>query len=192
VGAVSLAIIHYPVLDKRGDVVATSISNLELHDAARCCMTFGVELCYIVTPLERQRGIAEKLLDHWKEGYGRRYNPHRAEALEKLRIRKTVADVMSDFQGGGPVLIGTSSRRRDVPLGYGELRKWIDADPRPFLLIFGTGWGLPAEIVGGCERTLLPIKGQGDYNHLSLRVAIGIILDRLFGDRDEVAARRGR
>jgi hypothetical protein len=29
----------------------------------------------------------------------------------------------------------------------------------------------------------MPIRGKGDYNHLSLRVAIGIILDRIFGER---------
>lgn len=186
-GAVSLAIIHYPVLDKRGDVVATSITNLELHDAARSCMTFGVESCYIVTPLEKQRTIAEKLADHWKVGYGRSYNPLRAKALEKICVKKTVDDVMSDFRGSEPVLIGTSSKQRDVSIGYSGLREWIETDPRPFLLLFGTGWGLPEEIVGSCERTLLPIMGRGDYNHLSLRVAIGIILDRLFGRDVEVS-----
>ena len=88
-GAVSLAIIHYPVLDKQGDIVSTSITNLELHDTARSCMTFGVGLCYIVTPLEKQKGIAEQLVDHWKTGYGRQYNPHRAKALEKICIKKS-------------------------------------------------------------------------------------------------------
>jgi hypothetical protein len=184
-GGVSLAIVHYPVLDKQGNIVATSISNLEMHDAARSCMTFGVELCYIVTPLERQRAIAEKLVRHWKEGYGRRYNPDRAEALEKIRIRNSVGEVMADFRTMDPVVIGTSSRVRDTSIGYDALRAWIETDPRPFLLLFGTGWGLPADIVERCERTLEPIRGRGDYNHLSLRVAIGIILDRLFGRRTE-------
>jgi hypothetical protein len=183
VGGVSLAIIHYPVLDKRGDIVATSINNLELHDAARSCMTFGVDLCYIVTPLEKQRVIAEQLVGHWKDGYGRQYNPFRAEALEKICIKSAIADVMAGFAESKPVLIGTSSKKRDTSIGYGQLRKWIREDPRPFLLLFGTGWGLPPDMVEACERTLLPIRGQGEYNHLPLRVAIGIILDRLFGAR---------
>ncbi|OPY70937.1 MAG: hypothetical protein A4E57_00253 [Syntrophorhabdaceae bacterium PtaU1.Bin034] len=181
-GTTSLAIIHYPVLDKQGDIVSTSLNNLELHDVARSCMTFGVELCYIVTPLDKQRAIAEQLVDHWKSGYGRSYNPDRAAALNKISIKRAVADVMSEFQGLEPVLIGTSSKRRDTSIGYGELKNWIQADPRPFLLLFGTGWGLPAEIVENCERVLLPVKGAGEYNHLSLRVVIGIILDRLFGE----------
>ncbi len=182
-GSVSLAIIHYPVLDKRGDIVSTSINNLELHDVARSCMTFGVDLCYIVTPLEKQRVIAQQLIDHWKSGYGRAYNGDRAKALEKICMKAAFADVLAEFQGTPPVLVGTSSKRRDTSIEYGALSDWVRRDPRPFLLVFGTGWGLPADMVERCERVLLPIRGRGDYNHLSLRVAIGIILDRLFGVR---------
>jgi hypothetical protein len=183
VGSVNLAIIHHPVLDKRGDIVSTSINNLEIHDVARSCMTFGVDLCYIVTPLDRQREIAEQLIDHWKNGYGRQYNPDRSKALEKVRIVKSLVLLMEEFKDHCPVLIGTSSKRRDTSIEYSELASYILDDPRPYLLLFGTGWGLPPEIVSKCEKTLLPINGPGDYNHLSLRVAIGIILDRLFGNR---------
>lgn len=184
-GSVSLAIIHYPVLDKRGDTVSTSITNLELHDVARSCMTFGVELCYIVTPLARQRTIAEHLVSHWKHGYGRQYNPDRAEALKKISIKNDVFEVMAEFEGRQPVVIGTSSKRRGDVIGYGELRTWIEDGPEPFLLLFGTGWGLPMHITESCRRMLLPVRGNGGYNHLSLRVAIGIILDRLLGEQGE-------
>jgi hypothetical protein len=180
-GAVSLAIIHYPVLDKKGDIVSTSLNNLELHDVARSCMTFGVELCYIVTPLSRQRAIAQQLIDHWTTGYGREYNPDRAEALQKICLKESLTEVMAGYEDLPPVVVGTSSKRRDVSMSYAEARQQIEVDPRPYLLLFGTGWGLPADIVGSCEKTLLPIMGRGEYNHLSLRVAIGIILDRLLG-----------
>ena len=50
-------------------------------------MTFGIGLCYIVTPLARQREIAAKLVDHWLHGYGARYNPVRGEALKKVQGR---------------------------------------------------------------------------------------------------------
>jgi hypothetical protein len=183
VGRLSLAIIHHPVLDKQGDIVSTSINNLEIHDVARSCMTFGVEMCYIVTPLEKQRTIAELLINHWKFGYGRKYNEDRAVALTKICMRSSVAEVMAEFQQGLPIVVGTSSKQRSSSIEFGDMKTWIAADPRPFLLLFGTGWGLPAEITESCERMLVPIRGEGDYNHLSLRVAIGIILDRLFGKR---------
>lgn len=183
-GSVYLAIIHYPVLDKRGDTVATSLTNLELHDVARSCMTFGVELCYIVTPLRRQTSIAERLIEHWESGYGARYNPDRAQALTKIRIVGDIEEMMREIRAAGsPVVIGTSSRQGSELVKYEELRAWVQKDDRPFLLVFGTGWGLPPVVTEQCERMLMPIRGRGDYNHLSLRVAIGIILDRILGER---------
>jgi hypothetical protein len=185
-GKVSIAIIHYPVLDKQGDVVATSLNNLELHDVARSCMTYGVEMCYIVTPLRKQREIAEKLISHWTEGYGIRYNPDRAKALRKISIAHEIDEVFTELQAqGNPVVIGTSSKGKGVPIGDAEMRTWIERDEQPFLILFGTGWGLPPEMTARCNRMLLPVKGKGEYNHLSLRVAIGIILDRLLGERGE-------
>ncbi len=182
-GSVYLAIIHYPVLNKRGDIVATSLSNLELHDVARSCMTFGVELCYIVSPLRKQILIAEKLISHWTSGYGARYNPDRAQALAKIRIVGDIDEMMREVgAAGSPVLIGTSSKKGSERVGYNELRTWIRQDDRPFLLLFGTGWGLPPAVTGRCEKMLMPIRGNGEYNHLSLRVAIGIILDRILGE----------
>jgi hypothetical protein len=183
-GSVYLAIIHYPVLDKRGDIVATSLTNLELHDVARSCMTFGVELCYIVTPLLRQTSIAEKLMEHWESGYGARYNPDRAQALTKIRIVGDIEEMSREIgAAGNPVVIGTSSKPGSEIVNYEELRSWIQKEDRPFLLVFGTGWGLPPVVTEQCDRMLMPIRGRGDYNHLSLRVAIGIILDRILGER---------
>jgi len=64
VGEVSMAVIHFPALDRRGRVTATSVNPMEVHDLARICMTYDVKLCYIVTPLRRQRdsGDHEKVL----------------------------------------------------------------------------------------------------------------------------------
>jgi len=49
-----------------------------------------------------------------------------------------------------------------------------------FLILLGTGWGMPEELVSSCDYILEPILGPGDYNHLSVRNAAAIILDRLF------------
>jgi hypothetical protein len=148
-------------------------------------MTFGIELCYIVTPLPRQRQITEQLIHHWQQGYGATYNPLRSEALKKVAIRNDMDEMLAEIrQDGEPIVIGTSSLEREQKaIGYGGLHRWIEREERPFLLLFGTGWGLTEETVELCEKMLMPIKGAGEYNHLSLRVALGIILDRIFGER---------
>jgi hypothetical protein len=146
-------------------------------------MTFGIELCYIVSPLVKQREIMEKLIHHWRYGYGAQYNPARGEALNKIRIKTDVREMIEGIDGD-PIIIGTSSKERMVnKIGYDELNRLIKKETRPCLLLFGTGWGLSDEIINLCEKMLVPIKGKGDYNHLSLRVALGIILDRIFGER---------
>jgi len=182
---VSIGVVHYPVYDKRGDIVATSLTNLEIHDIARTCMTFGIDLCYIVTPLTKQREIAEKLIHHWIHGYGSTYNPARGEALRKVRIVSSLQEAVDRAGSDGkPLVVGTSSRvRAHKAITYDELNACIEKETQPALVLFGTGWGLADEAVEVCDKMLVPIQGKGDYNHLSLRVAVGIILDRIFGER---------
>ena len=56
VGAnVSVALLHYPVYDKNRQVVATAVTNLDLHDIARAAKTFGLFRYYVVTPVPEQR-----------------------------------------------------------------------------------------------------------------------------------------
>ncbi|MCX8023300.1 MAG: RNA methyltransferase [Syntrophorhabdaceae bacterium] len=182
---VYVAVIHYPAYDKNRKIIATSVTNIELHDIARSCMTFDIDLCYIVTPLSKQREIMERLIEHWNRGYGSVYNPLRGIALDKIKIIGSFDEVISEVKRNGePVIIGTSSiERREKAIGYKTLRNWIEREERPFLILFGTGWGLTDETVKMCDKVLIPIKGRGSYNHLSLRVAFGIVLDRIFGER---------
>lgn len=177
--------IHYPVYNKNRDIVATSINNLELHDIARSCMTFGVKMCYIVTPLTKQRMIMESLIEHWKHGYGADYNPVRSVALNTIAMRESLEGLLDEMKKEkDTMIIGTSSRvRPHKTIGYDEMKDLLKHDRKHVLMLFGTGWGLTDETVQLCDRMLEPIRGESEYNHLSLRVAIGIILDRLFGLR---------
>ena len=158
---------------------------MEIHDIARSCMTFGIDLCYIVSPLVKQRKIMEKLIHHWKHGYGATYNPLRGMALEKVKICSDMEEMLKEIRvSGDPIIVGTSSKARgDKSIGYQELCTMIRNEEKPFLMLFGTGWGLTDTTVELCDKMLMPVRGSGDYNHLSLRVALGIILDRIFGER---------
>ncbi len=171
--------------DKNGAIIATSMTNLEIHDIARTCMTFGIDLCYIVTPLARQRAIMRQLIDHWESGYGATYNPIRGQALSRVRIGEDVEGMIGELSSNGkPLVIGTSSRERPGKMiGYGEVLELAEKGTEPVHILFGTGWGLADSVVDLCEKMLVPIKGKGNYNHLSLRVALGITLDRIFGER---------
>jgi hypothetical protein len=48
-------------------------------------------------------------------------------------------------------------------------------------LLFGTGFGMAPAMLDRADFALAPLLGPGEYNHLSVRAAAGIILDRLRG-----------
>jgi hypothetical protein len=148
-------------------------------------MTFGIDLCYIVSPLARQREIAEKLIHHWIHGYGATYNPDRGQALQRVRIMQDIDAMIADYGNDSrPLIVGTSSRERPGKMmSCNDFNSFVEQGRQSALVLFGTGWGLTEAVVDRCDRMLEPISGPGDYNHLSIRVALGIILDRIFSKR---------
>jgi hypothetical protein len=48
-------------------------------------------------------------------------------------------------------------------------------------LLFGTGWGLTQALIDRADCLLDPIEGVSDYNHLPVRAAAAVVLDRLMG-----------
>lgn len=179
-----LALIHAPVYNKNMQTVATSITNLDLHDIARCATTFGVKRYYVVHPAEAQRQLAKRIMGFWQEGYGAEYNPDRQEAFSRVKIAESLSEVCVEIeteQGQRPIKVATDARKYANTITYTQLREDIDHSEAPILLLFGTGWGLLKEDVENMDRILEPIYGPTEYNHLSVRAAVAIILDRLRG-----------
>ena len=183
--SVSIALVHYPVRDKRGKLAATSITNFDIHDLARSARTYGVEPFYIVNPMPTQKEFAARIIRHWRDGFGSHYNPSRGAALEIALIVNDLAEVMDDLaergEGEGPVFVGTSARKLPHTIGFSDLRSRIEEEDTHFCLVFGTGWGLHESLLKELDLMLEPIQGKGEYNHLSVRAAVAIILDRLLG-----------
>ncbi len=179
----SIALVHYPVLNKNGETIASAITNLDLHDISRSARTYGVNTFYVVTPLVDQRELARKIIDHWIEGFGGKYNPDRKAAVELIKITDSVEDAAADIlerRSMAPKTVATSAKKASGSLEYHTFRRML-ADGSPYLLLFGTAWGLSGELTRKTDYFLEPIAGTGKYNHLSVRSASAIILDRLLG-----------
>lgn len=179
-----IALVHFPVYNKARQVVATSLTTMNLHDLARLAVTYGVAGLYVVTPLRRQQELAWELINHWTRGYGAVYNPTRAEALQCLHIVDDLDTVERDIvcrYGAKPYAIATDARRFPGDTSYPALRQRLWESDAVFLLLLGTGWGLTAELVARCDCVLEPVHGVTSYNHLPVRIAAGIMLDRLLG-----------
>ena len=178
-----VALTHYPVINKNGDIITSAVTNLDLHDISRAAKTYGVRSFYVVTPIEDQKVLAKEIVGHWLEGIGSKYNPKRREAMELIKIKNSIDDVKTqirEYYGDFPKTVVTSARQKPDNLSFGKFREMLQ-DGNLYLLIFGTAWGLPDNFISEADYILNPVIGNTDYNHLSVRSAVAIILDRLFG-----------
>jgi hypothetical protein len=180
---VTVALVHHPVVDKNGETIAAAVTSLDLHDIARAARTFGAERFYVVTPLQDQQELVRSIIDHWVTGTGAQYNPDRKAALALIRLLPSLHAVQEDIQsrwGDTPRVVVTSARMEHSDLSYAQLQA-MAGDKQPVLLVFGTAWGLAPEIMEAADHRLAPIAGNGDYNHLAVRSAVSIVLDRMLG-----------
>jgi len=179
-----LALIHYPVISKNGEIIASAVTNLDLHDIARAARTYDIKGFYVVTPLEDQQTLVRRILTHWTEGEGSRYNPQRGEALALVDIKAKFSDVRQAIQvreKRQPHVVATSARIEAGTVSFQGLRDML-ATGEPYVLAFGTAWGLADDFIETTDYVLDPIEGDRDYNHLAVRSAAAIVLDRLVGN----------
>jgi tRNA (guanine37-N1)-methyltransferase len=179
-----VALLHYPVYDKNGKVVTTAVTNMDIHDIARSARTYGAKGFYVLTPVKALQKLALKIITHWEQGYGSQYNQTRKEALSLVRLKDTLDDVIMDVEqecGNKPQLVVTSARCGGKRTSFAEFGEMLGKERKPFLILLGTGWGLADSVLSQADYILEPIEGRTGYNHLSVRSAAAIILDRLLG-----------
>ena len=188
-----LALVHSPVLNRKGESIGSALTNLDIHDIARAARTYGVARYWIVTPFAEQQTLAGEIISHWREGYGVSANPDRGEALSLVRvcesIESAVANMSAELAGERPTVVATCARPAKRTLSFFKLRQRLHYG-EPFLLLLGTGWGLAPEVLSGADAILPPISGTGDYNHLSVRSAASIMLDRLLGGEEDTFSQK--
>lgn len=174
--------------------MATSITNYDIHDISRVVKTYALGGFYMITPLISQQALCRRIIRHWVEGFGSHYNQTRQEAFSITYLAESLPEVMEQLHKKYhtfPVVIMTSAREQIAGecgkpiLSYQKARKFFQEQTEsPYLMIFGTGYGVENECIRQYSDFILePIRGVSGYNHLSVRSAAAIIIDRLFGRR---------
>lgn len=179
---IAIALIHFPVLGRHGEILTTTLTNLDMHDMSRSARTYGLEAMFIVHPLSSQALLAERILSHWVYGAGGKRIPDRVEALKLVRVVPELEAARTAL-GEDTELWTTAARSGSEVTRYPEARACLHAAGPPVLVCFGTGWGLHPELLERADRRLEPIAGRAGsgFNHLSVRAACAITLDRLLG-----------
>jgi hypothetical protein len=181
---VAIALVHHPVLDGKGAVVTTAITNLDVHDLARSARTYGVSDYFLVHPIAVQRELVQRICDHWRDGSSGKRIPDRKLALELVRPVASLDEVFEAFDGRGGVEVWvTAARDLGDTLRLPDARARLAESGKPVLVVFGTGWGLASSVIESADALLEPVRAakSSGYNHLSVRAACAIILDRLLG-----------
>ncbi len=182
--SLNVALLHDGMVDKTGKTVTTSVTLIDVHDISRSSKTYGADSFFVVHSSQTMRSLVRTVKQHWDGDFGSRYNPNRQDALGVLAIASDLDEVLMQIErhtGKLPKIIATSARNGDDRIGYTEMRNLIESSQDSYLLIFGTGWGMGPELMSRADYILKPIYGPTPYNHLSVRAACAIILDRLQG-----------
>jgi hypothetical protein len=186
---VALVLLHHPVTNRQGQAVTTSVTNLDIHDLARSARTYEVDHYYLVTPLIEQTAMVQRILGHWAEGKSREWHPDRFEALSRVQIVSSFLEVRTDLAKRYPdtsvEVVMPDARPIPNQVSYNHLKnRWNTEDQSGVkIVVLGTGGGVAPEFYTEVDTFLDPIYGPfgaNGYNHLSVRAAGAIILDRLF------------
>lgn len=180
----NVALLHDKMVDKTGRLVTTSVTLIDVHDISRSCRTYGAAQFFVVHPSQTIRALVRTVKDHWDGDFGSSYNPNRQDALGVLCIVTDLDEVIMQIErrtGKIPQLVATSARDGENRIPYEEFRRTLAQSDEEYLLMFGTGWGMSGELMARADIVLKPIYGPTEYNHLSVRAACAISLDRLQG-----------
>lgn len=180
-----IGLVHYPVYNKYRETVCTSVTNFDIHDISRTSRTYDIKGYRIIIPSEAQKMLTDRIINYWQDGTGGKFNKDREDAFAITKISDSIEDTLAEIEkecGEKPNIITTSARIFPNTISYKDLSQKIFEDDKPYLILFGTGWGLTDEIMDMSTYILEPIRANGKYNHLSVRSAVAIILDRLLGE----------
>jgi hypothetical protein len=178
-----IGLLHYPVYNKRREIIASAITNLDLHDLARLAKTYGARRFYVINPLVDQQALAKRICEHWISGYGASYNGDRREAMSLISVVSTLDESVAEIEeleGQLPALMVTDAGKNKGERITYDMAREIVATHKAIMVLFGTAWGIAHELLKKADYVLAPILGVSHYNHLSVRGAAAITLDRLF------------
>ena len=163
--------------------MTSTVTNIDLHDLSRSARTYGCQRLFAVHPVEAQRELVRRICAHWTDGASSTRIPDRKIALAQIEPIATLEAAYATLGGRDAIEVWVTSARPEGSVRYADARTKLTEPGKPVVILFGTSWGLPRETVLSADLVLEPINAleNAGYNHLSVRAACAITLDRLLG-----------
>lgn len=184
-----IGLVHYPIKSKDGSIVQTSVTNLDIHDIARTARTYNLSAYFLIAPPACQLGVVEKIIAHWSNGFGAEYNSDRSDALALIKkagnIEEARESITAETGRKTSVVVTDAKIHQDLRnITCISMQNMLKLHDFNFLLLFGTGWGLADAVMAKADYILEPVRPLTvhNYNHLSVRAAAAIIIDRVVGE----------
>ncbi|MCK5807946.1 RNA methyltransferase [bacterium] len=171
-----IVLMHYPMVSNDG-IITTAVTNLDIHDIARVAATYDVGGYIIVHPDPSYRSFTKTLVSHWTERAGGRKNPDRKEALEKVSVVASLEEgieIIKNRTKQTPLVAATTARHFPTSKSLEE----VVTLKQPIAFLFGTGGGMTESFLQKSDIIIEPIETGSNYNHLSVRSAVSIFIDR--------------
>ena len=179
-----LALVHHPVLNRNGEIIASTVDELDVVDACRLSLVYPVRHLWLVTPVPSQRALIGRLLTHGRDPAREAEGRGRFEAVSDVATLGDAITGAEDMHGVVPATVATSATPPTdrAPLSFSDMRARLSSGASMMLLV-GKAWGLAPEVLAGADEQLEPIRGGQAFDHLPVRAAMAILLDRLLAPR---------
>jgi hypothetical protein len=175
----SIALLHHPVLNRIGEEITSTVDHFDVMDGSRLTLTYGVRRFYVVNHVPAQQALVERLIRHGTAGDGREARGEFERTLWAPDLA-TVVDAEARALGRRPSVVVTTAAPSAAAIGFAALRERLQGD-EPMLVLFGKAWGLTPHALESADVRLAPIEAGTGFNHLSVRSAMAIVVDRLLG-----------
>jgi hypothetical protein len=176
----SVALVHHPVVDRRGDEITSTVDHLDVMDGSRLSLTYPLQRLWVVNHVSAQRALVERLIRHGTQAADR---DEARGAFSKTAWAADLEAVVAEHErelGMRPTLVATSARSSPRDVGLAAVRERLHGG-EPMLLLVGKAWGLAPRLLDAADLRLAPIDAGTGFNHLSVRSAMAILIDRLLG-----------
>lgn len=179
--SLEVALLHHPVVNRKGETIAATVDEYDVFDLSRLSLVYGVRRAWIVTPVGSQRALAERLIAHGQSPQREAEGRPRFEATHWAPSLAAALEQSAAELGRAPRTVATSARPPErAPLRFASLREAV-ARGEPHMLLVGKAWGLAPQVLQEADERLQPIRGPTGFDHLPVRAALAILLDRLLG-----------